>query len=390
MTLTTQQVTAQDAQYLRRALELAEQGRGRTSPNPLVGCIVVREGVVLGEGWHERAGGAHAEVRALQQAGDARGATVYVTMEPCAHQGRTPPCSEALIAAGVSRVVFAANDPNPLAAGGAARLQEAGIAVLSGVLQDEAERQNEAFFTVQRRQRPLVLYKTAMTLDGKIATRTGQSRWITGAAARELVQQWRDQFDAVAVGINTVLLDDPLLTCRLAGGRSPLKVIFDSVARTPPAAKLFLPDQHGAAARVIVYTTDKAPAGRIEALRAVGAEVVALPEQRGRGAVRGALADLRQRGVNSVLLEGGGALAWSFFEAQVIDKVAFFIGPKLLGGAGASPIAGLGVAHMDEAITLADLQTEFIGSDLLVTGQVRYSLPSRRRSEQSENMFRER
>jgi diaminohydroxyphosphoribosylaminopyrimidine deaminase/5-amino-6-(5-phosphoribosylamino)uracil reductase len=339
--------------------------------------VIVREGVVLGEGWHEHAGEAHAEVRALQQAGDAGGATAYVTLEPCAHQGRTPPCSAALIAAGVSRVVFAAHDPNPLAAGGAARLQEAGITVVSGVLQDEAERQNEAFFTVQRRQRPLVLYKTAMTLDGKIATRTGQSRWITSAAARERVQQWRDQFDAVAVGINTVLLDDPLLTCRLAGGRSPLKVIFDSVARTPPAAKLFLPDQHGAAARVIVYTTDKAPAGRIEALRAVGAEVVASPEQRGRSAVRGALADLRGRGVNSVLLEGGGTLAWSFFETQAVDKVAFFIGPKLLGGAGASPIAGLGVAQMDEAITLADLQTEFIGSDLLLTGQVR--LPQRQK-----------
>ena len=381
---------------MRRALELAERGRGRTSPNPLVGCVVVRQGLVLGEGWHERAGEAHAEVRSLQQAGDARGATVYVTMEPCAHQGRTPPCSAALIAAGVSRVVFAANDPNPLAAGGAARLQEAGIAVLSGVLQDEAERQNEAFFTVQRWQRPLVLYKTAMTLDGKIATRTGQSRWITGAAARERVQQWRDQFDAVAVGINTVLLDDPLLTCRLAGGRSPLKVIFDSVARTPPAAKLFLPDQYGAAARVMVYSTAQAPDDRISALRAVGAEVVALPEG-GRSAVRGALADLRQHGVNSVLLEGGGTLAWSFFEAQVVDKVAFFVGPKLLGGAGASPIAGLGVAHMDEAITLADLQTELIANDLLVTGQVCYPLPSEavpslrsRQAERSEDILWER
>jgi diaminohydroxyphosphoribosylaminopyrimidine deaminase/5-amino-6-(5-phosphoribosylamino)uracil reductase len=268
-------------------------------------------------------------------------------------------------------VVFAAKDPNPLAAGSAARLQEAGIAVVMGVLQDEAERQNEAFFTVQRRQRPLVLYKAAMTLDGKIATRTGQSRWITAAAARERVQQWRDQFDAVAVGINTVLLDDPLLTCRLEKGRSPLKVIFDSVARTPPAAKLFLPDQHGVAARVIVYTTDKAPAGRVEGLKEVGAMVVALPEQCGRSAVRAALADLRGRGVNSVLLEGGGTLAWSFFEAQVVDKVAIFIGPKLLGGGSASPIAGLGVAHLDEAITLTDLQTEFIGSDLLLTGQVR-------------------
>lgn len=371
MTLIRQLVTAQDAQYMRRALALAERGRGRTSPNPLVGCIIVRQGRVLGEGWHERAGEAHAEVRALQQAGDARGATVYVTLEPCAHHGRTPPCSEALIAAGVSRVVFAANDPNPLATGGAARLQGAGIAVVSGVLQDEAERQNEAFFTVQRRRRPLVLYKNAMTLDGKIATRTGQSRWITGAAARERVQQWRDQFDAVAVGINTALFDDPLLTCRLAVGRSPLKVIFDSTARTPPSAKLFLPDQYGAAAKVIIYVSDQAPNDRVAALRGAGAEVVALPG-RSRSEVGVALADLCQRGVNSVLLEGGGTLAWSFFEAQAVDRVAIFIGPKLLGGTGASPLAGLGVAHLDEAITLADLQTEFIANDLLITGQVRY------------------
>lgn len=371
MTLIRQLVTAQDAQYMRRALALAERGRGRTSPNPLVGCIIVRQGRVLGEGWHERTGEAHAEVRALQQAGDARGATVYVTLEPCAHHGRTPPCSEALIAAGVSRVVFAANDPNPLAAGGAARLQGAGIAVVSGVLQDEAERQNEAFFTVQRRRRPLVLYKSAMTLDGKIATRTGQSRWITGAAARERVQQWRDQFDAVAVGINTVLLDDPLLTCRLPVGRSPLKVIFDSTARTPPRAKLFLPDRYGVEAKVIIYVSDQAPNDRVAALRGAGAEVVALPG-RSRSEVGLALADLCQRGVNSVLLEGGGTLAWSFFEAQAVDRVAIFIGPKLLGGTGASPLAGLGVAHLDEAITLADLQTEFIANDLLITGQVRY------------------
>lgn len=357
---------------MRRALALAERGRGRTSPNPLVGCVIVREGVVLGEGWHERAGEAHAEVRALQQAGEARGATVYVTLEPCAHQGRTPPCSEALIAAGVSRVVFAAHDPNPLASGGAARLAAAGIAVQGGVLKDEAERQNEAFFTVQHKQRPFVLYKSAMTLDGKIATRSGQSRWITGVAARERVQQWRDQFDAVAVGVSTVLLDDPLLTCRLEGGRSPLKVVFDSVARTPPDAKLFLPDQRGDVARVIVYTTEKAPAERVAALQQVGAEVVALPEQRGRSDVRAALVDLCRRGINSVLLEGGGTLAWSFFEAQMVDKIAIFIGPKLLGGSGSSPLAGLGVARMDEAITLEALHTEFIANDLLITGQVRY------------------
>lgn len=369
--------------YMARALELAERGRGSVSPNPMVGCVIVRDDEIVGEGWHVRAGEPHAEIHALRAAGEAaRGATAYVTLEPCDHHGRTPPCSEALIAAGLRRVVIATLDPDARVNGaGARRLQEAGTEVVLGVLADEAKRQNEAFFSVQLAGRPFVLYKTAMTLDGKLATRTGQSRWITGVSARARVQRWRHEFDAVAVGINTVLLDDPLLTCRLPEGRTPLKVVFDSVARTPNSAKLFEPDARGAAARVIVFTSQEAPAARVLALAERGAEVVTVASARGRGEVRAALAALGARGVTSLLLEGGGTLAWSFFEAQAVDRVAWFIAPKLLGGGGSSPLSGLGVASIDEAITLEEVFSERLGDDLLISARVRYPVSWRARAE---------
>jgi diaminohydroxyphosphoribosylaminopyrimidine deaminase/5-amino-6-(5-phosphoribosylamino)uracil reductase len=376
----TQTVQTEDEQYMARALALAERGHGSTRPNPLVGCVLVRDGVVLGEGWHERAGEPHAEVHALRAAGDAQGATAYVTLEPCSHFGRTPPCADALIAAGVRRVVVAARDPDPRVNGrGLEKLRAAGLEVVTGVLEAEAVVQNEVFQTPHLRGRPWVLYKTAMTLDGKIATRTGQSRWITGEAARARVQEWRGELDAIAVGVNTVLLDDPLLTSRLLtkrplGAKSPRKVIFDSVARTPLSAKLFEPDPAGDPAQVTLFVTEKAPAARVAALRERGAEVAVLPELRGRTDVRGALLYLKEQGVQSLLLEGGGTLAWSFFEAQAVDKVAFFIGPKLLGGGGSSPLGGLGVTEMEDALTLDGLETETIDGDILVTGRVRYPL----------------
>ncbi len=364
-------------QHMARALDLAEQGRGTTAPNPLVGCVVVRDDEIVGEGWHLRAGEPHAEVNALRSAGDAaRNATVYVTLEPCNHTGRTPPCTEALIQAGVRRVVVATLDPNPLVNGaGVKRLHAAGVEVVVGVLEDEAQGQNEAFFSVHRLGRPTVLYKTAMTLDGKLATRNGQSRWITGAAARERVQGWRRELGAVAVGVNTVLLDDPLLTSRLEGSRTPVKVIFDSAARTPTTAKLLEPDERGRAARVLVFATEQAPKERVAALEAHGAEVVRVSSADGRADIGSALVALSVRGLNSLLLEGGGTLAWSFFAAKAVDRVAWFIAPKLLGGAGSSPLGGLGVPSLAEAITLDELRTEVVGDDLLISGRVRYPEP---------------
>ncbi len=363
-----------DLRFMARALELAEQGRGRVSPNPMVGCVIVNGGAVVGEGWHPRAGEAHAEVLALGQAGTkSAGATAYVTLEPCDHQGRTGPCTRALVEAGVTRVVVAALDPNPVVNGaGVKRLREAGIRVDVGLLEAEAKAQNEVFRTAQLARRPFVLYKTAMTLDGKIATRTGQSRWITGEEARAQVQRWRNELDAVAVGINTVLLDDPLLTSRVPGGRTPVKVIFDSVARTPTDARLFEPDAQGLAARVLIFATAKASPTRVAALRERGAEVIVTNQVRGRSDVRAALSHLLERDLTSVLLEGGGTLAWAFFDAQAVDRVAWFIGPKLLGGPGASPLGGMGVSRMEEAIELADLRTETLGRDLLVTGRVHF------------------
>lgn len=372
------QTETEDERYMARALALAEQGRGTTRPNPLVGCVLVRGDVVIGEGWHERAGEPHAEVHALRAAGDAHGATAYVTLEPCSHFGRTPPCADALIEAGVRRVVVAAHDPDPRVNGrGLEKLRAAGLEVVTGVLAGEAVVQNEVFRTPHLKRRPWVLYKTAMTLDGKIATRTGKSRWITNATSRARVQGWRAELDAIAVGVNTVLLDDPLLTSRLfteqpSGTKSPRKVVFDSVARTPVNAKLFEPDPAGNPALVTLFVTEKAPAARVATLRERGAEVTLVPELRGRTDVRGALLALKELGVQSLLLEGGGTLAWSFFEAQAVDKVAVFIGPKLLGGGGSSPLGGLGVTEMKDAITLDGLETETIGGDILVTGRVRY------------------
>lgn len=359
---------------MARALELAEHGRGTTSPNPLVGCVLVRDGAIVGEGYHRRAGEDHAEIVALRDAGDAaEGSTAYVTLEPCDHHGRTPPCSLALIRAGVRRVVVAALDPNPVVDGsGVRRLVGAGVEVDVGVRRDEAERQNEVFRTSQLLGRPFVLYKTAMTLDGKIATRTGHSRWITGETSRARVQRWRHELDAVVVGVSTVLLDDPRLTARVEHGRTPRKVVFDSVARTPPGAALLAPDEAGVPARVTVVVGPLAAADRVAALRDAGAEVVTLDGPKGRPSVAAALAELHRREVRSVLLEGGGTLAWSFLEARAIDRVAWFIGPKLLGGNGATPLGGLGVTTMDEATELADLRSEMSGDDLLLTARVRY------------------
>jgi diaminohydroxyphosphoribosylaminopyrimidine deaminase / 5-amino-6-(5-phosphoribosylamino)uracil reductase len=337
-------MSQRDEQMMRRALGLAERGRGSTAPNPLVGCVVAYGDDVVGEGWHERAGEPHAEVHALRAAGErSRGATAYVTLEPCAHTGRTPPCVDALLAAGVARVVIAAGDPDPRVAGrGVARLRDAGVEVTLGVLASQAEAQNVAYRTQRTLGRPWVRYKTAMTLDGKIATRTGRSRWITGEAARALVQRWRSEHDLVAVGVTTVLRDDPLLTARIDGGRTPHKLVFDSVARTPEHAVLFSADDAGAAPRVTIAVGPRAPEARVAALRDRGATVLVSDDGRGRPDVAATLTQLADAGALSLLLEGGGTLAWSFAEARALDRVAWFVAPKLLGGTAASPLGGSG------------------------------------------------
>jgi len=370
--------TEADLRFMARAIELAELGRGTVHPNPMVGCVIAIDGVVLGEGHHVRPGEPHAERGALAHAGAAaRGATAYVTLEPCNHTGRTPPCTDALIAAGVARVVIALRDPDVRVSGsGIARLQAAGIVVVEGVLAGEAAAQSIAYLTHRRRGRPWVRYKTAMTLDGKIATRTGRSRWITGELARARVQGYRHQADAVAIGVNTLLQDDPALTTRIEGsrgpGRTPRKVVFDGVARTPTSARIFEPGPDGEPARVTLVVGPDAPAARTEALVARGAQLLRVPAWQGRPDVTVALRQLAAEGVVELLLEGGGMLAWAFAEARAIDRVAFFVAPKLVGGRGASPLAGLGVASLDEALVLNEPSVEHLGDDLLIEGDLQW------------------
>lgn len=358
---------ALDESYMREALRLAEFARGRTSPNPLVGALIVRDGVVVANGWHRAAGEPHAEIHALRMAGDlARGAALYVTLEPCAHHGRTGPCAEAVIAAGVARVVVALRDPNPLVAGrGIAMLEAAGIEVVTGVLEDEARRQNETFLKWITTKRPFVTLKTAMTLDGKIASRTGASAWITGESARMRVHEYRDAYDAILIGIGTLLVDDPSLTARLPDrpGHHPLRIVLDSEARTPISAKLVT----DGAAPTVIAVSERADPKRMNLLRACGAEVVTLGAER---VDIGCLLDwLGERECTSLFVEGGAEANWSFLAGGHADKVHAFIAPMLMGGAAApTPVGGAGFDSPQTALRLGDVTVEQIGMDLLVTG----------------------
>ncbi|MDU4961431.1 MAG: bifunctional diaminohydroxyphosphoribosylaminopyrimidine deaminase/5-amino-6-(5-phosphoribosylamino)uracil reductase RibD [Sporomusaceae bacterium] len=356
-----------DETYMRLALELACKARGRTSPNPMVGAVVVRDGQITGRGYHQQAGTAHAEIKALQDAGSlAAGATLYVTLEPCCHYGRTGPCTEAIIAAGVRRVVFAMTDPNPCVAGcGSRQLRQAGIEVVEGVLACEAARLNEAFIKCISTGLPFTAIKMAMTLDGKTATVSGHSQWISGEAARQRVHQWRDQFDAVLVGVGTVLADDPQLTVRHLPGRNPVRIVVDSRGRTPLQSKL-LTDK---AATTIIAVGETADAGRCAAYAAAGAEVMQLPQTAAGLDLHALFRRLAQRGLNSILVEGGATLNASILAANLADLVYWFIAPMLVGGSQApGPVGGSGVSQLQEAYTLEDTCLETVAADILVTG----------------------
>lgn len=359
-----------DEAYMRRALEIARYAVGRTSPNPLVGAVVVRGGRIVGEGWHKRAGTPHAEVHALRQAGaEAAGATIYVTLEPCAHHGRTPPCAEALIEAGIRRVVVAVRDPNPLVAGkGIARLRAAGIEVVEDVLAQAARSLNEAFFKWIRTRTPFVSLKVAMTLDGKTATSTGESKWITNEASRRYVHELRDRCDAVLTGIGTVLADDPALTARLPdGARNPLRVVVDSMARTPLTARVVT---DGCAPTVVAVSTH-APESRVAALRTAGADVLVCGGADVRVDLPALLTALGGRGVTSVLTECGATLNGALLTAGCVDRVYAFFAPKLVGGQSApTGIGGVGFTRLADAARLSDVAVRMFDGDVLVSGRV--------------------
>lgn len=360
-----------DEHMMARAISLARNGMGRTSPNPLVGAVIVRDGRIVAEGWHRKAGTPHAEIHALNMAGElAKGATVYVSLEPCAHYGRTGPCAKALVEAGVSRVVIAMTDPNPKVAGkGIAILQEAGIQVTTGVLEQEARQLNEVFLKWMTTGLPFVALKTAMTLDGKIATATGQSQWITNEASRYETHRLRDVYDGILVGINTALADNPSLTTRLKEyqGRNPVRIVVDSRARLPLTAKLVA----DGAARTIVAVTAGAPAERVEALRSAGVEIIVA----GSGAhvdMRSLMEQLGAMKITSVLVEGGGSVNFSILQAGLADRVYAFIAPKLVGGRDAlTPVEGDGFQELANAVELENIQLRQLGSDVLLTGIVK-------------------
>lgn len=351
---------------MRRALELARQGEGCTRPNPLVGAVVVRDGAVIAEGYHTRCGGPHAEAVALEKAGDrARGADLYVNLEPCVHrEKKTPPCTEAVIASGIRRVIVAIRDPNPLVDGkGIARLRAAGIEVVEGVLADEARRLNEVFFHWIRNRTPFVVLKLAMSLDGKIATATGRSRWLTGPEARRLVHALRRRYAAVLVGVGTVLADDPELTVREVPGPQPLRIVLDSQGRIPLGAKVLSPE-----AKTVVATTGRMPSEIEAQLRAKGVEVWRLPGEGDRVDLKALLRRLGKE-TDSLLVEGGAEVAWSFLSQNLVHKIAFFYAPLILGGLDAVPsVGGDGVDDPSQAIRVRDLEIERVGDDFLVTG----------------------
>ncbi|MET0558795.1 MAG: bifunctional diaminohydroxyphosphoribosylaminopyrimidine deaminase/5-amino-6-(5-phosphoribosylamino)uracil reductase RibD [Solirubrobacterales bacterium] len=387
------QLTSADRQYLRRALELAERGRGRVSPNPLVGAVVVRDGVAIGEGWHAEVGGLHAERAALAdcegRGGDPAGATMYVTLEPCAHQGRQPPCVDALLEAGISRVVIAADDPSEKTAGrGPAILREAGVAVdfADDPEAGAARLLNQPFRKHARTGRPFATLKLAISLDGQIATTPGDSPWISGAESRALVHRWRAESDAIAVGIGTVLADDPLLTARPDSGdtaqtpRQPLRIVFDSQARLPVTSQLLQTlDQ----SPVLVITAPDPDPARADALRQAGAELLTASGDTHAERINSALTQLGGREVTSLFLEGGRSLATAFAAADAIDESRTFVAPTLLatvasraGGAGAGgaedalarsapPAPASGPARLQALST----SSEPVGDDLLITAR---------------------
>lgn len=361
---------AEDHYYMQEALDLAAKAMGRTSPNPMVGAVVVRDGRVVGRGYHMRAGTPHAEIHALREAGsDARGATLYVTLEPCCHHGRTGPCTEAVIEAGISRVVMAMTDPNPLVAGkGAQRLREAGVQVECGVLEQQARRLNEVFIKYITTRLPYVVMKTAMSLDGKIATAGGESKWITGPGAREFVHRLRDRYDAILVGVGTVLADDPSLTTRLARGegKDPVRVILDSRARTPCRAKVIT---QVSGAPTIIVTTPGAPRENLRQLRDSGAEIVEIPAGAGGVDLVALLRELGRREITSLLVEGGAGVNGSFITQGLVDKVYWFVAPKIIGGAGApGPVGGEGISSLPEAPAVEDISIKLYGQDICIEG----------------------
>ncbi|MCC5889971.1 MAG: bifunctional diaminohydroxyphosphoribosylaminopyrimidine deaminase/5-amino-6-(5-phosphoribosylamino)uracil reductase RibD [Alkalibacterium sp.] len=355
-----------DEFYMKRALELAVKAKGHTSPNPMVGAVIVKDNRIIGEGYHQKAGEPHAEVNAVQSAEESvKGATIYVTLEPCSHFGKTPPCSDLIIRSEFKKVVVATLDPNPLVAGrGLKRIEEAGIEVEVGVCEKESVQMNEVFNYFITTKQPFTVMKYAMTLDGKIATETGQSKWISSKESREHAHRLRGELSGIMAGIGTVLKDNPQLTCRVPGYGNPIRIVVDSQLRIPLDAAV-LADQNEA--KTVILTTQYASEEKLKALEAMSIEVIKVRDTDKRVDLSEAMQVLGEKGIDSILLEGGGKLNASALEAGIVNKVTIYIAPKLVGGENAiSPVMGRGVKTMSEAYLFKDTQTFRIGEDIVI------------------------
>ncbi|MBI3783632.1 MAG: bifunctional diaminohydroxyphosphoribosylaminopyrimidine deaminase/5-amino-6-(5-phosphoribosylamino)uracil reductase RibD [Deltaproteobacteria bacterium] len=361
--------TDNDSRFMRQAIALGRRGLGRTSPNPPVGAVIVRDGMVIGRGYHHGAGLPHAEVEALRDAGKrARGATLYVTLEPCAHHGRTPPCTEAVIAAGIRRVVVGTRDPNPKVPGnGINLLKAAGIEVACGVEQTACDQLIAAFRKHVVEGLPLVTLKLAATLDGRIATASGDSKWITNPTSRRQAHRLRSEHDAILVGTETILHDDPQLTCRLRGGRNPLRVILDGRLRIPLEAQVVTSARQ---TPTLVLTARSASSDKAKRLSALGVEVISMPSKDGKIRLRRAMRRLGKRNVASVLIEGGATVATAALREGIVDRLRLFFAPKLIGGDGRPLVGPLGVRRLRQALQLGRLQVKQFAGDLFVATEV--------------------
>ncbi len=362
-----------DHTYMNIALEAALKGAGWTRPNPLVGAVIVKDGEILSTGWHEKWGGPHAEVNALRKvSASPEGATMYVTLEPCSHHGKTPPCCEAIVRAGIKRVVCPLEDPNPLVGGkGFAYLREHGVQVEVGLLEEEARKINSVFLHFLKTSRPFVTVKTAMSLDGKIATATGNSRWISSVESRAYVHTLRHENAAIAVGVNTLLSDDSLLTTRLDGtaGRNPLRIVFDSTGRTPLDAQVFKTIE---LAPLLIISTQALSEKRKREYEKAGAEVLIIDTVNSADMVSKSLSALGKRNIDSLLVEGGGTLIESFVRADSVDRYITHIAPMIIGGKDApSPVGGEGIDSLNDAARFSDIEVQRMGEDIVVFATVR-------------------
>jgi diaminohydroxyphosphoribosylaminopyrimidine deaminase/5-amino-6-(5-phosphoribosylamino)uracil reductase len=362
-----------DTKYMRRALELAKGGIGYTNPNPLVGAVIVKEDRIIGEGYHKVYGSHHAEVNAFLNATEnVEGATMYVTLEPCSHYGKTPPCAKAIVEKGINKVIIGLKDPNPIVAGrGIKILEEAGIEVVTGVLEEEGRKLNEIFLKYITTKLPFVIMKTAMTLDGKIATRTNASKWITGELSRKHVHELRHRVAGIMVGIGTVLADDPSLTTRFEDGRGsdPIRIIVDSSARIPLEAKVLNIESD---AKTIIAVTEKANKEKLRLLEEKSAEIIVTPSKNERIDLSLLMKELGERKIDSILLEGGSELNYAALEEGIVDKINAFIAPKIVGGITAkTPVGGQGKAYMEDAINLKCVDIHRFGDDIMIEAYIK-------------------